>query len=300
MRILVAPLLAAAALWGQGGGVGGVRMGVVFDRPTKAVRIVEGVAGSAHLGGAVLEGVETAWVASSGKAAVVRGAGGWAVVKGLAGETVEEQGLEMEVEGARWSAGGRYVAVAGRERIEVWDVEGLERVTGVDAGEGRESVSVAVSDAGELAVAWFDGEQTAVEAWRQGQWEELGRVPGKGVAAVLGDVVAVAGAGEVVVVRAGQEVWRVALERGDAPVGIEIVGREVVAAYGGERAVLMVWDLEKGEGTAVELEAAPERLERVGGGEGLVLRLREREGEETWVAVRRGGGWQAYFVPAGE
>lgn len=296
MRVLFGLMMMVAA-WGQ---VEGVRSGVVFDRPTGAVRVVEGVVGSAHLGAAVLEGVEQAWVSPQGKAAVVRGSGGWALVRGMAGESPEERGLEMEVERARWSSGGRHVAVAGRERIEVWDVEALEKAAEVEAGEGREAVSLAVSDGGELAVAWFDGEQTAVEVWRQGQWEEMGRVRGRGVLAVLGDVMAVAGEGEVALVRAGGEAWRASLERRDAPVGIEIAGREVVAAYGGERAALMVWGMEGGEGKVVELETAPERLERVGGGEGLVLRAREREGEEVWVAVKRGGQWRAYFVPAGE
>lgn len=299
MRVLLVMVAGVAAVWGQGG-VGGVRGGLVFDRPVGAVRVMEGVAGSAHVGGAVLEGVERAWVGPAGKAAVVRGSGGWAVVKGIGGESVEERGLEGEVLRVRWSAGGRYVAVVLEERIEVWDVEPLEKVAGVDVGEGREAVSVAVNDRGELTVAWFDGEATAVEAWRQGQWEDVGRVAGRGLVAVLGDVVALAGEGEVVLVRAGEEAWRAALERRDAPVGIEIVGEEVVGGYAGEAAALMVWSVEGGEGKVVELEAAPERVERMGGGEGLVLRLREREGDEIWVAVRREGEWRAYFVPAGE
>lgn len=289
-------MLASAAAWGQ---MAGVRSGVLFDRPTGSVRLVEGVAGSAHLGAAVLEGVEQAWVSPSAKAAVVRGSGGWALVRGFAGDDAEERGLEMEVERVRWSSGGRYVAMAGRERIEVWDVEVLERVAGVDAGEGRDVVSLAVSDGGELAMAWFDGEQTVVESWRQGQWEETGRVAGRGVLAVAGDAVVLAGEGEVVLIRAGQEAWRKRLERRDAPAGIEIVGREVVAAYGGERATLMVWALEGGAEKEVELDAAPEGLERLGGGDGLVLCSRDREDEEIWVAVRRGAEWRAYFVPAG-
>ncbi len=90
--------------------------------------------------------------------------------------------------------------------------------------------------------------------------------------------------------------WRAESGRG-AAAGVEIVGNEVVAGYAEG---LMVWPVAGGEGKAVPVEAGVQRLERIGGGEGLVLRLREREGEEIWVAVRRGGEWQAYFVPAGE
>lgn len=299
MRAAAAGVILAVAAWGQGG-VSGVRSGVVFDAPAGAVRVVEGVAGAAHLGAAVLDGVERAWVAPTGRAAVVRGSGGWALVKGIGGEEREERELAYEVEGAKWSAGGRYVALAGGERIEVWDVEGMERVEWVDQGEGREAAWIGVSDAGGLAVAWFDGEATALEVWRDGQWQELGRVSGRGVGAIAGGRVALAGAGEVVCFEGDREAWRAAVEGRGAPVGVEIVGKELLAAYAGDEPALLVWAVTGGEAKAVALEAAPERLERMGGGEALVLRLREREGEEIWVAARRQGEWRAYFVPAGE
>ncbi|MEM4404959.1 MAG: YdcF family protein [Nitrososphaerota archaeon] len=65
-----------------------MRSGVMFDAPRRAVRVIEGVAGAAHLGAEVLGGVEAAWVSPSGKAAVVRGSGGWALVRGLGSERV--------------------------------------------------------------------------------------------------------------------------------------------------------------------------------------------------------------------
>lgn len=283
-----------ATAWGQ---VGGVRSGVMFDAPKRAVRVVEGVAGGAHLGGEVLGGVEAAWVSPSGKAAVVRGSGGWALVKGLGSNGVEERALEMDVERAGWSAGGRYAAVAGSGVIEVWDVEEAERVVQVGLGEGREAASVAVSDEGELAVAWFDGEETALEVWRRGNWEELGRVKGRGAAGVVGARVALAGEGEVVLIEESQEKWRVVVEGRGAPVGVALEGGEVVVGYAGALGVIPVAG---GDARVVELEFGVERLERLGGGEGYLLRARAREGEEIWVAVRRGGEWQAYFVPAGE
>lgn len=283
----------AAVAWGQ---VGGVRGGVLFDAPTRAVRVMEGMAGAAHLGGAVLEGVETAWVGPSGRAAVVKGSAGWVLVKGFPGDGAEERELGQEVERARWSAGGQYVAVVGGEGIEVWDVEGMERVAKVDVGEGREAASVAVNDQGELVVAWFDGETTVAEAWRQGQWEDVGRVRGRGVVGVMGGRVALAGEGEVAVFEGGEK-WRAEVMVEGAPVGVEIAGGEVVAVFGEK---LAVWPMEGGEAKVLELEAKAERLERLGGGEGMVLKLRDREGDEIWVAVRRGGEWRVYFVPAGE
>jgi hypothetical protein len=117
------------------------------------------------------------------------------------------------------------------------------------------------------------------------------------VVAVAGARVALAGEGEVAVFEGGKELWRAGAEGRGAWAGIEIEGSEVVAASG---KALLVWPVEGGEAKEVGLEVEAERLERMGGGEGLVLRLREREGEEIWVAVKRGGQWRAYFVPAGE
>ena len=144
-RWMAAASVFTLAAWGQGG-VGGVRSGALYDAPAGAVRVVEGVAGSAHLGGAVLEGVGAAWVAPGGKAAVVRRGGVWALARGLGEDGIEEKELEQGVARARWSAGGRYVAVTGTDVIEVWDVEEMARVERVDLGEGREAASVAVSD----------------------------------------------------------------------------------------------------------------------------------------------------------
>jgi len=290
--------LCAPAAWGQGG-FGGVRTGALYDAPAAAVRVVEGVAGAAHLGGAVLEGVGAAWVAPGGKAAVVRRGGVWALARGLGEDGIEEKELEQGVARARWSAGGRYVAVTGTDVIEVWDVEEMARVERVDLGEGREAASVAVSDAGEMTVAWFDGEATVAEAWRRGQWEEQGRVGGRGVVAVSSGRVALLGEQELVMIEDGREAWREAVEGRGSPVGVEIEGKEVVAAFGGEGAALVVWPSGGGMGKRVALETSPERLEWMGAG-GLVLRLRERDGDEIWVAMKRDGEWRAYFVPAGD
>jgi hypothetical protein len=269
----------------------------MFDAPKKAVRVVEGVAGAAHLGVAILEGVEDAWVSPSGKAAVVRGSGGWALVKGLGSDGVEERGLEVDLERAGWSGGGRYVAVSGSGVIEVWDVETAERVARVGLGEGREAASLAVNDEGELAVAWFDGEETTLEVWKRGNWEELGKVKGRGVAGVLGARVALAGEAEIALMEDGEEKWRVAVEGRGAPVGVALERGEVVAGYAG---ALVVFPMAGGDARVVDLEMEADRLERLGGGEGFLLRARAREGEEIWVAVRRGSEWKAYFVPAGE
>lgn len=294
MRWLAAGAFVAAMAWGQ---VEGVRSGVMFDAPKMAVRVVEGVAGAAHLGAAILEGVEAAWVSPSGSAAVVRSSGGWALIRGLGSGSPEEQRLEVEVERAGWSGGGRYVAVAGSGVIEVWDMETAERVAQVGLGEGREAASLAVNEGGELAVAWFDGEQTTLEVWRRGNWEELGRVKGRGAAGVQGARVALAGETEVALIEDGEEKWRVAVEGRGAPVGLALDREEVVAGYAG---ALVVFPMAGGDALVVDLEVEANRLERLGGGEGFLLRPREREGEEIWVAVRRGSEWKAYFVPAGE
>jgi hypothetical protein len=297
MRVAAAALLAVSA-WGQGG-LEGVRSGALFDAPARAVRVVEGVPGAAHLGGVVAEGVEAAWLSPAGGAALVKTGGEWFAVRGLGREDAERRELGVEVAVARWSANGRYVAVAGAEFLGVWDGEAMEWVARPDLGEGREVADVAVTDSGELWVSWHDGESSWLEAWRDGQWQEMGRAAGRAKLAVQGGVAVLAGAGEAVLLGESGETGRVSTGRNDAPAGVELSGGMVVAAYGGESPELMWWK-PGGALQRLSLDFSPERVERLAGGQGLVLKRREKAGDEIWVAVWRDGQWAVFFVPAGD
>ncbi|GIU73193.1 MAG: hypothetical protein KatS3mg004_0280 [Bryobacteraceae bacterium] len=298
MRV-AAWMLAVAAAWGQGG-VEGVRSGVVFDAPTASLRVVEGVPGAAHLGAAVAGGVEAAWVSPTGQAALLRQGGAWLAIKGLGTEETETRELGVEAEAVRWDAGGRFAAVRTAAELRVWDAEAMEWALRLDLGEGREAADVAVNENGALHVAWYDGETTALEVWRDGSWQELGRVRGRGRAACAGVVTALAGESEIVVFGEAGEAWRGSTERMDAPAAVAVQQGDIVAAYGGEKPELVWWKAGGGEARRVELESTPERAEPLAGSNGLLLKQRAREGDEIWVAVRRGGVWAVFFVPAGE
>lgn len=298
MRV-TALVLAACAAWGQGG-IEGVRSGLVFDAPSAGVRVVEGVPGAAHLGASVAGGLEAAWVSPSGRAMVAREAGVWTAVRGLGAEDAERRELGVEPRAIRWSPEGRYAAVVSEGRVGVWDFDAMAWVQECPVEEGREVTDVAVDEQGRLWAGLFDGQTTRLAAWREGAWVETGHAAGRGAVAAGAGLAALAGAGEIAVFAGGNEVWRAATERDDAPVGVVFRGGDVVAAFAGGRPELLWWPEAGGEAQRMELEIAPRMLQAVAAGDGLVLRQREREGDEIWVAVRRGGAWMAFFVPAGE
>lgn len=297
MRVAVV-VMSVYAAWGQGG-VEGVRSGFLYDAPTASVRVVEGVPGAAHLGAAVVGGVEAGWVSPTGRAMVARREGVWLGVSGLGTEGEESRELGVDVDRVRWSETGRFAVVQAGTWMGIWDAERMEWARRMDAGE-REVTDVTICDGGAVWAGWVDGEGTVVARWSEGAWVEAGRVAGPARMACVDGKVAVGGAGEVVVLGEDGELWRAATGREDAPAGVAVQGGDVVLAFGGEGPELVWWKLAGGDGARAALEVAPAGLEPVGGGDALLLRSRAREGEEIWVAVRRGGEWVAFFVPAGE
>lgn len=298
MRLAILAL-AGTALWGQSG-LEGVRSGFLFDRPSAGVRVVEGVPGAAHLGGIVAGGLSSACVSPSGSAMIGRGEQGWTAIKNFAGGEASAIRLDGEVKRIAWSLHGRYSAILFEDRIGLLDGATLELVWEADPGPDGEVLSLAVDEGGRVWLSRFHGEFTSLEEWREGAWQELGRVGGRGLAAAGGDLAVLAGAGEVAVFRGGEPLWRALTGREDSPVGVSVAGGELVMAFGGEMPELVWIPVQGGEARRVGLDIAPERLEPFGAGEGFVLRLREKPGDEIWVAARRNGGWEAFFVPAGE
>lgn len=292
--------LAISAAWAQGG-IEGVRSGVLFDAPSGSIRAVEGVPGSAHLGGALAQDIEAASISPSGRAALARRGGAWVALRGLGTETLEIAEIGEELDGVQWSERGRYAAasLAGGQ-LGVWDAEAMEWVLKATAPDEGELASVAWTDEGSLLAGWFDGESTRLARWQEGLWQEIGRVRGRGRIACSGALTALAGEGELAVFAGADEAWRASTGREDGPVGVAIYAGAIVAAFGGDQPELVWWKAEGGEAQRLALELAPDRLEPLAGGSGFVLKQRERAGDEIWVAVPRGTGWAAYFVPAGE
>jgi hypothetical protein len=299
MRVAVFAF-AIQAVWAQGG-FEGVRSGVLFDRPSGSIRFVEGVPGSAYLGSPVETGVEVAWISPSARVALARRGGMWLALRGLGSETTESVELGAAPEYVRWSSGGRFAAaLLPEEQLGVWDAESMQWVLHVEAPREGELAGVAVTDEGILLAGWFDGESTRLARWQDGAWQDLGGVRGRGVIAQAGEMTVLAGAGEIAAFIGADEAWRTSTKREDGPVGVAIRRGAIAAAFGGDHAELVCWNTDGGEAQRLALELAPNRLEPLAGGDGFLLRQREREGDEIWVAVRRGATWTVYFVPAGE
>ncbi len=64
-------LAGVTGLTAQVTGLGGPTWGYVFDPPTRSIRLLVGVPGSAYLGPAVFTGADRAWVAPAGGSAVI-------------------------------------------------------------------------------------------------------------------------------------------------------------------------------------------------------------------------------------
>lgn len=292
--------LAISAAWAQSG-IEGVRSGVLFDAPSGSIRFMEGIPGAAHLGGPAAEGLEAASVSPSGRVALAKRDAAWVALRGLGTETLESIELGEEIQGVQWSGAGRYAAVALADgRVGVWDAEAMEWLLKAEAAETGELAGAAVTEEGLLLAGWFDGESTRLASWKDGAWQEMGRVRGRAAIACSVKLAVVAGEGEMAVFASGEEAWRSPMGREDAPVGLAIQGELIAAAFGGDQPELVWWKAEGGEAQRLALELTPDRLEPLAGGNGLVLKQRERAGDEIWVAVPRGEGWAAYFVPAGE
>lgn len=292
-------VFAIASAFAQGG-IEGVRSGLLYDPPSASIRFVEGVPGAAFLGRPILERVQAAWISPSGRVALARVEGASVELRNLGAEAVETVGLGVDVRKARWSPAGRYAVVwLADGQLGVWDAEsGMWRMTAHTDGEG-EIAGAAVTEEGTLLTAWFNGETTRLTSLREGERQELGHVRGKGAIACGAGIAALVGESEIALFNGEGEIWRISTGREDQPVGAEVIGGWIAAAFGGENPELVFWTLE-GKESRLPLEVLPDRLEALAGADGLLLKLREQKGDEIWVAVRRGNHWLAFFVPAGE
>lgn len=306
-------ILGTTAAFVSGQGVEGVAGGVMFDAPSQAVRMVQGVMGSAHLGGAVAEEVEQAWLAPDGRAGVVRRRGQWQVAQNLGRADELAKAMDGTAVLARWSPdGGMAVVVLAGGQVRLW------KMAEMDWGEGAqvdgEIVSAAVDTSGRMWVGIWNGAGTEVAEIRAGAVDKLGAVRGRGLIAADGGRVYAVGERQAAAWEESAETGRWEIDRPDAPAGLEWAGRRLVAAFAGEKPELVIWGAEAPAGAAatdiapslntpvarLELEFVPDRLEKLPGGTGLILKARQAAGEEIWVAQERGGEWGVWFVPAGE
>ncbi len=102
--------------------------GVVYDASAQSIRPILGLAGSAHLGGPVLAGLDGAWVAPNGRSALVLQSGQVALIRDLTNpqaSMVSLDGAIPRVTRALWSADSS-AAVLGTERL-------IQRISALDS-----------------------------------------------------------------------------------------------------------------------------------------------------------------------
>lgn len=175
MRRIIRPIflwfalpLAAA---GQNSAMSGPVSGFVYDAPSRGIRPVVGVAGTAYLGAAVASGLEGAFIAPNGKHAVALREGRMVLLRGLE-STAEESdlGAAHYWEIAAWSpdssAFAVYSAVTRSVRL-------LRNLPGEPAWEAPIDVStlggvlssLAVGQSGRFLVAGIRGEAAGGLYW---------------------------------------------------------------------------------------------------------------------------------------
>ncbi len=298
-RFLALWLLAVLPLAAQPLQVAGPVSGLVFDSESAAIRPILGVPGAAHVGDALVDGLEWASVAPGGKSALAVKGGALYVLGGIDRAsptwTPVEGGLGRP-ELAAWNAGGSaavlYWAAAGR--LQVVDNSGAHAPISV---EGR-ATALALDSSGERAVAGLEGGLYLFAG--EGPPVLLARLIEPAGITIAGPDLFVAdrASGQILEVRdfAGTPKALPLAEAGD-PVGLALVrGRLLVAS--GSRKSLDVYDLASRTLAAqIDLEAEPTTLEPLGAN--LLLLSGRARGLDALMVVDTSRDPGVFFVPAG-
>jgi hypothetical protein len=303
----------------QQAGLQGPVSGLMFDAPSRAIRVVNGIPGAAYLGAAVAAEVDAAWVSPDGTRAVVVKEGTRSLVSGLLDADplwIALDGLPGAPDHVSWQADSQFLALLFKDAATL-QVLRLDP-TGIATQALRTlrdlpGTAVSVAVAGEVAFVAMKEEQGGgiYRSGAGGTWTLLTATRGAaslelGAAGVLyaaesgtGDILEIRGAGgpdapAVRVIPAGRAAEAVALQ-------VSVDGKRLLVARGGEEAHVQVWDLERQEESArVALDSAPQGLEPLPGGPHLLLTQRKKSGDVITILAERAALLSVFFVPAGE
>ena len=166
LSIIFSVLALASHAADNGLSIANPRLGGVFDEQAKQLRLVEGIPGSATLGGAIDAGnpIEQAWIVPQAKRALVRFTGktGLALVdwngsvQTLMADDIKSEAVTL----AAISPSGKAFAVLIDGGVESWRIAptGLNRLWRADLNADQTSpTSLAISDDGELVAAALPG-----------------------------------------------------------------------------------------------------------------------------------------------
>ncbi len=168
---IIFSVLALASAADNGLSIANPRLGGVFDEQAKQLRVVEGVPGSATLGGVIDAGnsVDQAWIVPQAKRALVRFSGGTGLAVVDWGESVQifqsDDLKSASVTLAAISPSGKAFVVLADGGVESWAITatGLSRLWRSDlhADQGMPA-SLAISDDGDLVAAMLSGRVTVI------------------------------------------------------------------------------------------------------------------------------------------
>ncbi len=313
LTVILACLLLAGLASAEQTRLTGPVSGFVFDAHAGAIRPVIGVAGSAYLGGALVEGVELASFSPDGKRVLAAIDGNWMLgswnVQGLSWTRLSDGALEPER--IAWSDSGEAVAAySGSGRLWLWQDAG-EGLRASELGEvpAGKLTAMAVSDAGSLLIGVEGAAGGGVYLLTPGEQTRLLL----SAARPSGLAFSRDGADLFVTDRDRNELIQIRDYRGAAaaalfanrnlglsdPVAVSLSAdrKGLLVANSGTRTLAM-YELASGALTGViELDFEPTRLELLGGSS--LLLLNSRAGLQEPLRVLETGPEPAvYFIPA--
>ncbi|MCC6540555.1 MAG: hypothetical protein IT162_23605 [Bryobacterales bacterium] len=292
MRVLALASAAVLLPAQESARLAGPTSGIVFDAPSRALRVVMGVPGAAYLGSALAADLDGGAVSPGGRLAVAMAAG--------------EAVLISASSGARSALGAACDGPVG------WNADASAVALGCESGARLYQIS-ADGAATELNLAGLDGKKSAIAVDAAGRAVYALRADGVYRAdaessTLLAPVAEAAGfalAGDTLYVadRAGQQV--LALENLNASAStrrvVAVEEPSAVAAEGGRLfaasgSSLRVWNAGTSEELArLELDFAPTRIEALTGG---LFLLHARRDDSDAVQVLDARKLTVHFVPS--
>lgn len=270
----------------------GPTSGVIFDAPSRALRVVVGVPGAAYLGGALAADLDGGAVSPGGRFAVAMAAGEAVLVSAASGA---RSSLGRSCDGpVGWNADASAVALGCESGARLYKISAEGAATAMNlAGLDGKLASIAVDASGRAVYALrADGVYRAdAESARM-----LAPVADAAGFALSGDTLYVAD-------RAGQQVLAIENLNASAsmrrvvaveePVAVAAEGGRLFAASGSS---LRVWNAGTSEELArLELDFAPTRIEALSGG---LFLLHARRDDSDAVQVLDARKLTVHFVPS--